>query len=196
MFIQVIIANSRPPNYHPIDLGLDKVYIPLNSTIYEFNPYEFGSYDPTLAHFIPLEYVGSNLFNGRPLRPEDCVNRFDNVCLPCFAKKESLIDGSRLTDYRFLGFCAQFAFLIGTSSSLFNAIVQTTNSTLLDLSEDQGFVEEVISDLMTDMGSQLKDSEDDLAIYPNPFHGINQGLFPRADDDGLELVDGGEAGNK
>lgn len=49
---------------------------------------------------------------------------------------------------------------------------------------------------MTDTGSQLKDSEDDIAIYPNPFYGINEGIFPRADDDGLELVDGGEAGAK
>lgn len=79
--LQAIVADSRPPGYHPIDLGLSKVYIPLNSTVYEFNPYEFGSYDPTLAHFVELEYTGTNLFHGQPLHPEDCVNRFDNVCL-------------------------------------------------------------------------------------------------------------------
>lgn len=49
---------------------------------------------------------------------------------------------------------------------------------------------------MFDIGSQLKDSDDDLAIYPNPFNGINEGIFPRADDAGLELVDGGESGAK
>lgn len=57
-------------------------------------------------------------------------------------------------------------------------------------------MEDIITDLMTDTGSVLKDSEDDVAIYPNPFYGINKGIFPRADDDGLELVDGGEAGAK
>lgn len=47
--------------------------------MYEFNPFEFGSYDPDLAHFIELEYVGTNLFNGQPFNSTGCVNGFDNV---------------------------------------------------------------------------------------------------------------------
>ncbi|KAK9899955.1 hypothetical protein P389DRAFT_156803 [Cystobasidium minutum MCA 4210] len=160
-----IVADSRPPNYYPGSLNLSTVYIPLNSTVYEFNPFEFGSYDPDLAHFIELEYVGTNLFNGQPFNSTGCVNGFDN-----------------------------FGFVIGTSSSLFNAIIQTANATLLGLGDGEGIVETLLDGLLSDIGADLRSSEDDLAIYPNPFYGINEGLFPRADDDGLQLVDGGEAG--
>jgi len=78
-FLKAIVADSRPPNYFPIALNLSTVYIPLNSTVYEFNPYEFGSYDAELAHFIELEYTGTNLFYGEPLNSTACVNGFDNV---------------------------------------------------------------------------------------------------------------------
>lgn len=86
--------------------------------------------------------------------------------------------------------------MIGTSSSLFNAIIQTANATLLGLGDGEGIVETLLDGLLSDIGADLRSSEDDLAIYPNPFYGINEGLFPRADDDGLQLVDGGEAGAK
>lgn len=77
--LQAIVADSRPPNYYPIELNLSTVYIPLNSTVYEFNPYEFGSWDPDLAHFVELDYVGTNLFNGQPYNSTGCVNGFSNV---------------------------------------------------------------------------------------------------------------------
>ena len=90
----------------------------------------------------------------------------------------------------------QFGFVIGTSSSLFNAIIQTANSTLLGIGDGSGIVENLLDGLLADIGADLRNSEDDLAIYPNPFYGINEGTFPRANDDGLQLVDGGEAGAK
>lgn len=160
-----IVAASRPPNYFPIELNMSTVYIPLNSTVYEFNPYEFGSFDPDLNHFIELEYTGTNLFYGEPLNSTACVNGFDN-----------------------------FGFVIGTSSSLFNALVQTANATLLGIGDGEGVIENLLGDLLANIGLNLRDSEDDIAIYPNPFYGINEGIFPRANDDGLQLVDGGESG--
>merc|ERR1712093_138795 len=160
-----VVADSRPPNYFPIQLNISTVYIPLNSTVYEFNPYEFGSWDTELANFIEIEYVGTNLFDGEPLNSTSCVNGFEN-----------------------------FGFVIGTSSSLFNAFVQGANATLLSLGDGSGIIEGLLDNLLSDIGANLRDSEDDLAIYPNPFNGINPGEFPRSSDDSLQLVDGGEAG--
>lgn len=160
-----ITANSRPPNFNPVSLGLYDVYIPLNATTFEFNPYEMGSYDPALAHFIELDYVGTNLYQGQPFNSTGCVNGFSS-----------------------------FAFLVGTSSSLFNAIVQTANTTLLGLGDGEGIIENALDGLLGNIGADLRSSEDDLAIYPNPFQGLRPRTFDRTNDNGLQLVDGGENG--
>ena len=52
--------------------------ISLNATVYEFNPLEFGSFDPTLYAFTPLEYLGTNMTNGKPTGNDQCVRGFDN----------------------------------------------------------------------------------------------------------------------
>lgn len=163
----VITSCSRPPDYFPIALNMSTVYIPLNSTVYEFNPYEMGSYDPDLHHFVELDYVGTNLVNGQPLNSTGCVNGFSN-----------------------------FGYTIGTSSSLFNAIVQTANATLLGLGDGDGIVESLLDDLLSNIGAGLRDSQDDLAIYPNSFQGLSASTFPRSSYNELELVDGGENGAK
>jgi lysophospholipase len=194
---KAIVADSRPPNYFPIALNLSTVYIPLNSTVYEFNPFEFGSYDPDLAHFIELEYTGTNLFYGQPLNSTACVNGFDNVSSrPSIEPIITWRNPALILEVANLIAVDQFGFVIGTSSSLFNAIIQTANSTLLGIGDGSGIVENLLDGLLADIGADLRNSEDDLAIYPNPFYGINEGTFPRANDDGLQLVDGGEAGAK
>lgn len=38
--------------------------VSLNSTVFEFNPFELGSWDPTTYAFAPLEYIGSNFSSG------------------------------------------------------------------------------------------------------------------------------------
>ncbi|KAI1155819.1 lysophospholipase [Nemania diffusa] len=65
--------------------------ISLNSTVLEFNPWEIGSFDPTIFGFAPTEYVGSNFSNGAVPDNGHCVRGFD-----------------------------QYGFVMGTSSSLFN----------------------------------------------------------------------------
>ncbi|KAM6513361.1 Lysophospholipase 1 [Fusarium falciforme] len=53
-----------------------------NSTIVEFNPWEMGSYDPGLAAFAPLRYVGSDFENGTIKRDGECtagIGKAENV---------------------------------------------------------------------------------------------------------------------
>ncbi|CAG9939886.1 unnamed protein product [Clonostachys rosea f. rosea IK726] len=65
--------------------------VSLNATVYEFNPYELGSWDPTTFGFAPLEWIASNFTNGTIGDKGKCVRGYD-----------------------------QFGFVMGTSSSLFN----------------------------------------------------------------------------
>lgn len=92
-----------------------------NSTVMEFNPWEMGSYDPSLGAFAPLKYVGSDFENGTIRRNGDCVAGVDNA-----------------------------GFVMGTSSSLFNQaflqiakvenapdfLIRAINNTLADVGED------------------------------------------------------------
>lgn len=48
----------------------------MNNTVVEFNPYEMGSYDPSLNSFTDVKYIGSNVTNGKPI---SCVEGFDNA---------------------------------------------------------------------------------------------------------------------
>lgn len=64
-----------------------------NATVYEFNPYEFGTWDRGLRLFCPVEYLGTAMDGGKP-KNQTCVSGFDYA-----------------------------GFVMGTSSSLFNNIV-------------------------------------------------------------------------
>lgn len=84
----ILIADSRLPG---------QSIIPSNTTIFEFNPFEFGTWDPTIFGFVPMEFVGSELYAGR-LQGQKCVRGFDNA-----------------------------GFVFGTSSSLFNQLLLHLN---------------------------------------------------------------------
>ncbi|KAL9636540.1 MAG: hypothetical protein Q9164_002758 [Protoblastenia rupestris] len=86
-----IVADGRAPG---------ETLIPSNTTVYEFNPYEFGTWDPTTFGFVPLEYLGSNFSEGSLPEDVDCVSGFDNA-----------------------------GFIMGTSSSLFNQFLLNANGT-------------------------------------------------------------------
>ncbi|TGZ77482.1 lysophospholipase [Ascodesmis nigricans] len=81
----LVVADGRNPG---------EQLISANTTVYEFNPLEFGSFDPQLFTFTPIEYMGSNVTNGIPVKKDVCVRGFDNA-----------------------------GFIMGTSSSLFNQIM-------------------------------------------------------------------------
>lgn len=65
-----------------------------NATVFEFNPWEFGTFDPTTYGFAPLEYLGSEFSNGVLPSDKECVRGFDNA-----------------------------GYVMGTSSSLFNQLL-------------------------------------------------------------------------
>ncbi|KAL1966527.1 hypothetical protein VTN77DRAFT_4449 [Rasamsonia byssochlamydoides] len=48
-----------------------------NATIYEFTPYEFGTWDSDVSAFTPTQYLGTSLSNGQPTG--SCVVNYDNL---------------------------------------------------------------------------------------------------------------------
>ncbi|GAP88698.1 putative lysophospholipase catalytic domain-containing protein [Rosellinia necatrix] len=96
----ILVADERQPG---------ETIISLSSTVFEMNPWEIGSFDPTVFGFAPTKYVGSNFTDG--VVPDDgqCVRGFD-----------------------------QYGFIMGTSSSLFNQVLlqNLTSSSLPDVITD------------------------------------------------------------
>ena len=85
----IIIADSRAPG---------EKLISANTTVYEFNPFEMGTWDPTSFGFVPLNHLGTNFTAGRVPSADKCVVGFDNA-----------------------------GYLMGTSSSLFNQLILQLN---------------------------------------------------------------------
>ncbi|CBY01712.1 hypothetical protein IAQ61_010053 [Plenodomus lingam] len=86
----ILVADERAPG---------NIIISLNATVFEFNPFEMGSHDPTTYGFAPLRYIGSNFSAGELPQSQGCVAGFDNL-----------------------------GFIMGTSSSLFNQAFITASS--------------------------------------------------------------------
>ncbi|KAF2689965.1 hypothetical protein K458DRAFT_328004 [Lentithecium fluviatile CBS 122367] len=84
-------GNAPMPILVALERAPGETILSLNATNIEFNPWETGSYDPTLYGFVPTKYIGSNFSNGELADSEPCVAGFDNA-----------------------------GFVMGTSSSLFN----------------------------------------------------------------------------
>ena len=87
----IVVTDERAPN---------QLIIPGNATIFEVNPWEIGSHDPTTFAYAPLEFTGSNFSGGIIPSGELCTVGFDNI-----------------------------GFVVGTSSSLFNQFFLQINST-------------------------------------------------------------------
>ncbi|RSM07801.1 hypothetical protein CEP52_005007 [Fusarium oligoseptatum] len=144
----ILIADGRDP---------DETIVSLNSTVFEFTPWELGSFDPTLNGFAPLKYVGSEFSGGKLPKDKACIRGFDNA-----------------------------GFVMGTSSSLFNAIVIYLNET------DSPYVPDDVPDVAIDAVSALLESigddNNDIADWtPNPFKGWNKLENLSVDSDRLTL---------
>ncbi|KAH8425270.1 Lysophospholipase 1 [Aspergillus melleus] len=63
-----LVADGRNPG---------ELIIGANSTVYEVNPWEFGTFDPAIYSFAPLEYLGSD-FKGGNIHGS-CVRGLDNA---------------------------------------------------------------------------------------------------------------------
>ncbi|OLL24675.1 Lysophospholipase 1 [Neolecta irregularis DAH-3] len=140
----IIVADGRAPN---------EVTISVNTTVFDINPYEFGSWSPDLFAFTSTTYLGTNLTGGMPTTSNHCVTGFDNA-----------------------------AFIMGTSSSLFNEFLLRINSS--------GSTSPTLETLGSIL-SALSTEEDDIAAYPNSFYNyssMRKGNLSRI----LTLVDGGE----
>ncbi|KAI9834395.1 MAG: Lysophospholipase 1 [Sarea resinae] len=87
----IIVADERAPG---------ETIVSSNSSVYEFNPWEFGTFDPTAFGFVPTRYLGSNFSGGVLPSNEQCVRGFDNA-----------------------------GYVMGTSSTLFNQFLLQINST-------------------------------------------------------------------
>ncbi|KAF4760076.1 hypothetical protein N7455_002440 [Penicillium solitum] len=88
-----VVADGRNPG---------ELLVGSNSTVYEFNPWEFGTFDPTIFGFVPLKYLGSKFESGSLPSNESCISGFDSA-----------------------------GFVIGTSSTLFNQFLLQINTTSL-----------------------------------------------------------------
>jgi lysophospholipase len=142
----LVVADGRNPGERVVGS---------NSTVYEFNPWEFGTFDPTVFGFIPLKYLGSRFEGGSLPSNETCISGYDSA-----------------------------GFIIGTSSTLFNQFILQINTTSLP-----SFLKNVFTDILT----KLDKSDDDIASYdPNPFYQYNNDTSPYAQQEILDLVDGGE----
>lgn len=64
----IVVADGREPG--------TKI-LASNSTVFEFNPYEMGSWDPSLYAFTDLKYLGTNVTNGK--NNGTCVRGFDQA---------------------------------------------------------------------------------------------------------------------
>lgn len=89
----ISVADGRYPGSNVINL---------NATVFEFNPFEMGSWDPSLNAFTNVKYLGTNVSNGVPLDTNECIVNYDNT-----------------------------AFIMGTSATLFNQFLLRINSTHL-----------------------------------------------------------------
>jgi lysophospholipase len=89
--LPIIVTIERPPN---------QLLILANSSIYEINPWEIGTFDHPTAAFAPLQYAGSAFSSGVVPANQTCVSGFDNI-----------------------------GFVVGTSSSLFNQAYLQINKT-------------------------------------------------------------------
>lgn len=146
-----------------------------SSHIFEFNPFEFGSWDSFLGHFTDLRYLGTELRNGTPTRHSTeanrsiCVAGYDNVAL-----------------------------VAGTSSSLFNTLIQYVHKLLLTLDAEPTTV---VSQLLQMFGVSLAPRPANLphpehaTFSPNPFYMVPAGRGRSvARSTTLYLADGGDDG--
>lgn len=146
MPLPLVVADGRNPG---------ELLVGSNSTVFEFNPWEFGTFDPTIYGFAPLEYLGTRFVEGKVPDNASCVRGFDNA-----------------------------AFVMGTSSTLFNQFLLQINTTSLPT-----FLKTIFTDILAKIG---EDNEDIAEYGPNPFYKFDNHSSPFATQETLNMVDGGE----
>lgn len=147
--LPLLVADGRAPG---------ETVISTNSTVFEFNPWELGTWDPTIFGFAPLEFLGSNFTNGALPSGQKCVRGFDNA-----------------------------GYVMGTSSSLFNAFLLNIDSPYLP------DIPTLARKFVTRILQTFNQTNNDIADYsPNPFYGYHNVTNLGSQSERLTLVDGGE----
>lgn len=140
----IAIADEREPG---------QLLIYRNGSIFEFTPYEFGSWDPEIEAMLPIDILGTNLSNGTSQeRNGDCYVGYEN-----------------------------FGWVVGTSSTLFNALYAML------ITSNSG--ESIITDVITAIAGAVSSDQNDVSVTPNPFR--NYGTREIASQTNVTLVDGG-----
>lgn len=147
-----------------------------DSHIFEFTPFEFGSWDSYLEAFVPVKYLGSSLFDGKSTVKVNntnnsiCISGFDNI-----------------------------GFITGTSSSLFNHVFLYIYNKLLNMKLDFSIAIQTIlkafglSSSFTSI--KFPQLHPDYALYsPNPFYGYKRASGEIKNSKHIYLVDGGDDG--
>lgn len=119
--LPILVADGRAPG---------EILISANTTVFEFNPWELGSWDPTVFGFAPLQYIGSNFSAGKLPDDEPCIAGFDNV-----------------------------GYVMGTSSSLFNQFFLTFNDTSI-AGNLPGFLKDAVNNVLSTIGQENNDIAD------------------------------------
>lgn len=144
----IVIADEREPG---------ELLIYRNTTIFEFNPFEFGSYDPDVSAFVPIDILGTNLANGVSAEQNNqCTYGFDN-----------------------------FGWVVGTSSTLFNALFN-----MLITSDGDSIIKDALQAIL----GAVSEEQNDVSVLPNPFRGYRQSdaNVTVSKFQNITLVDGGE----
>lgn len=155
MPLPLLVADSRDPG---------EKNTTIENALFEFNPWEMGSFDPSISGFIPLKYAGTEFDSGKIVNNEQCVRGFDNI-----------------------------GFVMGTSSSLFNQIVLRLKNNA-DKYVPKDIPKELVESLIEFLTALGEAKDDIADWKPNPFKGWHKKTNKFADGDRLTLVDGGEDG--
>jgi lysophospholipase len=151
---------------------------PANATVWEFTPFEFGTWGSNVAAFTPTAFLGSALSAGIPISSNLCITNYDNL-----------------------------GFVLGTSSSLFNdprigvadaptpllSTLCTLNSTGTVDPLATLFSENVLALLTECPNIEFTSAADLFATWPNPFFNLSSAPLVSAMES-LSMVDGGESG--
>ncbi|ODV86180.1 hypothetical protein CANARDRAFT_127785 [[Candida] arabinofermentans NRRL YB-2248] len=152
----------------------EKVKTKATSRLFEFNPYEFGSWEPGMDYFVLVEVLGSPLRNGKPYKGY-CTSGYDDL-----------------------------GFITGVSSSLFNsvfhriweAISKTKKQTYESMKTIMNVFGVTFSHDEEHGMNHEKYVSDYAVISPNPFFNFeNMTLESITNSTDLYLVDGGENEN-
>lgn len=144
----LIVSDSRSPGTQ---------IVALNSTLFEFSPFELGSWDPTTFGFAPLRYVGSNFSNGVVPVDGKCVEGFD-----------------------------QAGYVMGTSSTLFNQFLLQINGTGLPNFIETA-VTDILTDLGDDQNDIAQYQPNPFFHYHNETNGNAQSVQLTLTDGGEDL---------